>query len=115
MNIPAEDLRQGIDYLEETGDIVREGGAVYLYDYFEAEQYIVTRIARMTARPPEPEKELADFIASIEIRRGIKYAGEQRKAVSLAGTVQIMAITGGPGTGKTTAIRGILDLYKMMD
>ncbi|MBQ6539489.1 MAG: ATP-dependent RecD-like DNA helicase, partial [Oscillospiraceae bacterium] len=114
MKIDPPVLKEGLDDLAESCDVVREDEKVYLSELYEAERYIVSRLARMTSQPPEAEPGLSEFIASIETHRGLKYAGEQRKAVYLAGTVQVMAITGGPGTGKTTAIRGILDLYKMM-
>ncbi len=118
MGIDPSEILQGIYNLEETCDIVREeledGSVIYLYDYFDAEQYIIDRIAAMTAVPPDNDDGLQRLIASIERHRGIEYAGQQRKAVALAGAVQLLAITGGPGTGKTTAIKGIVDLYQMM-
>lgn len=118
MDIGIEELKFGLSNLAEAGDIVRQElngvWVVYLYDYFDAEQYIIERVADMTSRPPTEDEGLQKLIASVERHRGIVYAGEQRKAISLAGMVEIMAITGGPGTGKTTAIRGILDLFQMM-
>lgn len=112
------DIQQGMNDLEDTCDIVREEldgeTVVYLYDYFDAEQYIIDRVAALISSPPEEGEGLQRLIASIERHRGIEYAGQQRKAISMAGAVQLLAITGGPGTGKTTAIKGILDLFQMM-
>lgn len=118
MGIDPGEIQQGIYNLEETYDIVREeledGTMIYLYDYYDAEQYIIERLSAMAAVPPDTDEGLQRLIASIERHRGIEYAGQQRKAVALAGTVQLLAITGGPGTGKTTAIKGIVDLFQMM-
>ncbi|MBE6948790.1 MAG: ATP-dependent RecD-like DNA helicase [Ruminococcaceae bacterium] len=118
MGIDPAEIEQGLYLLEDTCDVVREelndGTVIYLYDYFDAEQYIIDRVANMVSRPPVVDEGLDRLIAAIERNRGIEYAGQQRKAVALAGAVDILAITGGPGTGKTTAIRGILDLFQMM-
>ena len=116
--IPKEPAEEGISFLTEVGSIVTADGGgrktVYLYDYYDAEQYIIRRVKMMTSHPPEDGEGLDRLIASVERHRGISYAGQQRKAVALAGSVELMAITGGPGTGKTTAIRGIVDLFGLL-
>ena len=116
--IPKDSAEENLSFLGECGDIVSgevgDRKTVYLRDYYDAERYIIERIGQMISRPPEEGEGLDRLIASVERHRGITYAGQQRKAVALAGSVELMAITGGPGTGKTTAIRGIVDLFAMM-
>ncbi|MCL2662166.1 MAG: AAA family ATPase [Oscillospiraceae bacterium] len=51
------------------------------------------------------------FIKDIEQEQGIKYARLQREALELAAGSDVMALTGGPGTGKTTTVRGIIKFF----
>lgn len=59
---------------------------------------------------PEPGR-IDDLVAEIENRQGIDYAPEQRSAIRAAASRQLLIVTGGPGTGKTTVMSGILRLF----
>ena len=85
--------------------------AVYRGDLYDAEVSIAQRIGEMCHRELLPPKNLRSIIDDIEQRQGIAYARQQREAVELAARVQVMLLTGGPGTGKTTSLRGILSLF----
>ena len=82
--------------------------AVYLPEYYEAEQYITHRIRQMTGARPESTQV---SIAAIEAANGIRYAEKQCEAICTAAQERIMILTGGPGTGKTTTLAGILTLF----
>jgi len=56
--------------------------------------------------------DIEDRIDRIQRAQGIEYAPQQRRAVELAASRQIMLLTGGPGTGKTTSLRGVLSLFE---
>ena len=61
------------------------------------------------------ESRFADrTVAEIEKEQGITYAPLQRQAVELAAKVGVILLTGGPGTGKTTTVRGIVALFQKM-
>ena len=53
-------------------------------------------------------------MAEIEREQGITYAAQQRQAVALAAREGVLILTGGPGTGKTTTVRGIVALFQKM-
>jgi len=53
-------------------------------------------------------------ISEIEREQGITYAPHQREAVELAAREGVLILTGGPGTGKTTTVRGIVSLFQKM-
>ena len=53
-------------------------------------------------------------IDEIEVSQGVTYAPLQRRAVTLAAEQGVLVLTGGPGTGKTTAVRGIMTLFERM-
>ena len=55
---------------------------------------------------------LDHFIADLEKKNGISYAPLQKSTLSLAMSSNIMVITGGPGTGKTTVVKAIIELFK---
>ncbi len=72
----------------------------------------LTEIARTRTRCREEDAE--PLIAAAEREMGIEYAPLQRQAILKAASEGLMILTGGPGTGKTTAIRGILSVYEQM-
>jgi len=107
---------EALDALCEYGDVVVSQIAgiegCYLKHMFEAESYTAKRLLQMAGNGepspcPVPLKEL---IREVEQNQGIKYAKMQLGALELAATSSVFALTGGPGTGKTTTVRGILML-----
>ena len=82
----------------------------FLMDNYLAEKYIAERISYLASEKyiskADAEKEIDDF----ENKVGIVYEPLQREAISAALTSGVVVITGGPGTGKTTAVNAILAL-----
>ena len=113
-----DNIADGLDALCECGDIVIQGIAgvegCYLRDMFEAELYTAERISEM-ATCVHAINDLDAIIRDIESKHGIKYAQMQRKTIELAAKSSVMALTGGPGTGKTTTVRGILMLFDALN
>ena len=109
-----EPITDALDALRDCGDVVIETIAgedgCYLRHMHEAELYTAQRISLM-AQQSDPPENIHGIIENIERSHGIKYAEMQRGALELAAKSSVMALTGGPGTGKTTTIRGILMLY----
>ena len=85
-----------------------------LPEYYFAEEYIAARIkAGMARNESLPVDELE--IDYVENKLGIKFEHKQRDAIRMAFENNIMILTGGPGTGKTTALNGIIKLFEMRD
>ncbi len=82
----------------------------YLPEFYEAETEISARFSAM-AGAVEGTKPLDARINDIERRLGILYAPQQRQAIYAAATHRLLILTGGPGTGKTTTLAGILELF----
>ena len=76
------------------------------------EREIAFRLAMLASSSPEPPKDLEQNIRALEFAQGFSYAPLQRKAMETALSSNIMVLTGGPGTGKTTAINAILALLE---
>ena len=95
-------------------DTVAGQDAVYIPALYEAETYIAHRIAEMSRAELLPSPDLDKLIARIQLEQRLTYAPQQREAVRLAASRQVMILTGGPGTGKTTCLRGVLALFEAM-
>ena len=113
LELEAAEVEEAMDRLCELGrielDEIAGLQAVYLPEYYEAESYITQRILRTASQTPQARKEVS--VASIEAVNGIRYAEKQRDAICAAAQERVMILTGGPGTGKTTTLAGILTLF----
>ena len=88
--------------------------AVYLRRLWEAETSACARLLALLEMDAD-ESWFADrTVAEIEKEQGITYAPLQRQAVELAAKTGVILLTGGPGTGKTTTVRGIVALFQKM-
>ena len=113
-----EALEDALEALLERGEVIQETvaneEAVYLHDLYEAEQYVAFRLSEMAGGGQVPPAGLDGLIDRIQAEQGIVYAPQQRQAVELAAASQVMLLTGGPGTGKTTSLRGVLALFEQL-
>lgn len=94
--------------------IVIKDDRLYLLEMYEAETLIARRLRLLAHEDKIKYKNLDTKIKEIETHYGIVYTTEQLDAIKLAITRKVAIITGGPGTGKTTILKGILDLYKVL-
>ncbi len=85
---------------------------VFLPTSFLAEKKIASRICVVANYPPPVAPRLADWIDDIEKANDIKYEEQQRLAIATAAKKGLLVLTGGPGTGKTTTIKGIIKIFK---
>ena len=108
-------LTEALDSLEHQGLLTREEvageDACYLSSIQEAEEYVAWRLEEMCTRELLPPAHLDRLLETIQADQGITYAPQQRQAVAMAAERQVMLLTGGPGTGKTTCLRGVLALF----
>jgi len=114
IDCPPELTESALDDLIARGAVRRQQvarvEACYLRRLFDAEAGVADKLERMLrVRADRIDDSRVDaIIARIEEEQGLTYAPEQRRAVELAAKRGILLLTGGPGTGKTTSVRGIV-------
>ena len=116
IEVDGESVSACVRELEETEQIIREeiGGiaACYLPKLYRAETYLARRLTDMCRTPLPPFPDAEGLISAIEEKNGLRYAPAQRKAVQQALENRVFILTGGPGTGKSTVVRAILDAFE---
>ena len=118
LSLEPETIALGLGRLIEVDRVVRSVLAGITVDYlpelFEAEDYCSRRLLEFaSSRFPEP-KNLPKLLRSMARESGIEYSQQQEQAIREAATSGVLLVTGGPGTGKTTILKGILSLLGQM-
>ena len=113
--IEFQDISTGILSLEEEGKIVIEDQRIYSPSLYYSEKGIATNIKRILSQTEYsdafPESEFLLALGELEERLQVEYAPAQKDGIQTALMSPMMILTGGPGTGKTTVIKGIVELY----
>ena len=118
LSVEPDAVRQGVERLLEADRLVKDALAgitvVYLPRLYEAETYCTRRLLEFAKDTfPEP-RGLNKMIRSLAKESGIEYSDEQTEAIRESATSGLLLVTGGPGTGKTTILNGILELLGQM-
>lgn len=118
LSVGEEAVGQGAARLLEADRLVRCAMAgitvIYLPELYEAETYCTRRLLEFAGKTFPAPANLNKRIRSLAKQSGIEYSEEQEQAIRAAATSGILLITGGPGTGKTTILNGILELLGRM-
>lgn len=119
ISVPADLVSDAIDSLSENGGLVCDTVAnldvCYLAELYEAETYTAERLKSMAGLKTKSSANIERLITKLENLYDISYAPLQKQSIELALNNRILVITGGPGTGKTTILKGILSLYDELE
>ena len=118
LSVEPEAILQGIERLLEGERLVRSRLAgitiIYLPELYEAEDLCTRRLLELGShRFPAPAR-LESMVRAAAAESGLSYSEQQEEAIREAAVSGLLLITGGPGTGKTTLLNGILALYGQM-
>ena len=117
LNVGENEIEETLINMKAKGDIVLEDRDetewVYLYQYYDAEENVARRLIDLdnyknVKKIDRFEKELALF----EKKSNIDLSEKQKEAIEAINEHNVCVITGGPGTGKTTIIKTIIDIFK---
>ena len=118
LNLDVETIQAGISRLADmdrlVSDTVAGLDACYVPELYEAETFICDRILDMADHPADPPAALERYIREIQEATDLEYADKQLEAIRAAAEQRVLIVTGGPGTGKTTTMSGILELFDKM-
>lgn len=107
------DLHDELNSLLEEKKIIQEEDRYYLAMTYYLEKGLADRIKMLIGEPLDVDKEyLETLLDATEIQKSISYTDVQKEAIITALSNRFTIITGGPGTGKTTIIDGLLDVYR---
>jgi len=108
-----EDLTPFLDDLINSNELVLENGKYYTFINYQVEYDVSNQIKRINQQNDEEvDKDyILTLLEQIQIQKNIEYTIKQKEAIVNALTNKFSIITGGPGTGKTTIIDGILEVY----
>ncbi|MCQ2451585.1 MAG: ATP-dependent RecD-like DNA helicase [Oscillospiraceae bacterium] len=111
-------LEEALSVLCESGDVIRDDvagqDACYLDYVYRAERDAAYQLLDRASNTAITDGGTEKLIEQVEARQGVTYSEGQRRAVQMAALHRVMVLTGGPGTGKTTSVRGILAMFDRM-
>ncbi|MFO7534694.1 MAG: ATP-dependent RecD-like DNA helicase [Kiritimatiellia bacterium] len=113
LGISKDKLEQAITDEIASRRLIEERGNIYLAAMHEAERGVAHHIRRLLrTAPPESPLPIDAALSRSEQRMGIAFAPGQRDALRMALTHKVSIITGGPGVGKTTLVKALVDVFQ---
>ena len=113
--ISEEEFNDALEELLNQNELVLLDELYYLKDMYEAETNIVKRINILIHKKDNVIKDIDDKVKELEKYFDIDYNEDQELAIKESSLKNFLIITGGPGTGKTTILRGICELYRIVN
>lgn len=117
LNVNSENIEDGLIDLKAKEEIVIEKREnyefVYLYYFYKTEEEISLRLKKLQSAPNMKKiNGIEHLLKNIEKNSNIILSEKQKEAIKLVNENNVSIITGGPGTGKTTIIKTIIDIYE---
>ena len=117
LDVTTEAVEDNIINLKAKDEIVIEtrddAEWIYLENFYNVEKEIATRIIRLDkSKNVKKIEHIENALKGVEKKSNIELSEKQREAVLSINDSNVTIITGGPGTGKTTIIKTIIDLFE---
>lgn len=117
LNVNDEIIEDNIINLKVDNDIVIEKREdeewTYLYSFYKAEEDIANNLIKLiNSRNIKKIKNIKVELKKVELNSDIELSEKQKEAIEVINENNVTIITGGPGTGKTTIIKSIIDIYE---
>ena len=118
LSVDVDTVNAGLDRLAEGERVVPETLAgipvIYLPELAEAEAYTAMRLLQFAADHKKTPPDLDKMVRIAASESGLTYSAQQEQAIRDAASCGVLMVTGGPGTGKTSIVNGILSLFDQM-
>lgn len=107
LEVKEENIKNAVTHLELNNQIIIDDDRIYLPMYYHAERYVARKLKQLNEYP-------STWLPSLDINcicpeSGITFDPIQTRAILFSVKSRVMVLTGGPGTGKTTTTKGIID------
>lgn len=111
--VSAERQKEALDSVAKAYSVIKQGKYYYDKDDFLAERKMSAKIVELASAEPIKEREIEGAFIKWQKENSIILSPRQAEAVRNL-KYRISIVTGGPGTGKTTCLRAIMDVYHMV-
>lgn len=111
--VSAERQKEALDSVAKAYSVIKQGKYYYDKDDFLAERKMSAKIVELASAKPVKEREIEDAFIKWQKENSIILSPRQAEAVRNL-KYRISIVTGGPGTGKTTCLRAIMDVYHVV-
>lgn len=109
--VTREAVHEELEQMEAYNRIVWEADCVYLNHFYVYETKLAKKLAYAVGRDGEAMPSIENFIRQYQMKYGIVLAEKQREAIRELIKHQVLIITGNPGTGKTTIVKAMIEIY----
>ena len=113
LEVEAPELEMTLDEMLRTQDVIQDEEAIYLPPFYFSEAGCARRLTRLLLTERAVQLDADRILGQIRERSRISYDEIQLEAIRTAVSSKVMALTGGPGTGKTTTVKGIISAYQL--
>ncbi|MCD8083500.1 MAG: ATP-dependent RecD-like DNA helicase [Clostridiales bacterium] len=113
LEVDSPKLEITLDEMLQTSDVIRDQDAIYLPPFYFSETGCARRLLKLLASERNTRIDVDQVMERVEKNSRIAYDEVQLLAIRQAVSSKVMALTGGPGTGKTTTTLGIISAYRM--
>ncbi len=118
LSVETETVKEGIERLRSADRLLRDKLSGIIIDYLpslhKAETYCTRRLLDFAKDSFPAPPRLSAMVRQAAKESGLLYSEQQEQAIYAAATSGVLLLTGGPGTGKTTIVNGILSLFAQM-
>ena len=113
MRIKADDLNAVIEDMLLQGKIINSSGNYYMVKTFAQEDETARSIAKLLCRPVE-RVDVQELLTQVRHQLGVELSLRQTEAVHMVFRSDLSIITGSPGTGKTTVLKAVIEVFKLL-
>jgi exodeoxyribonuclease V alpha subunit len=116
LEVEDEKIKEALEELKKQKSIIAEDfdseTSVYLPFFYKAEEEIARSIHSLSSLPClTPDFDVDSAISDVEKELSLEFSSMQKRAIKECFDKKILVITGGPGTGKTTIIKAVVDIF----